>query len=429
MLESMAWMRGRVAWLAVAAGLCVALVTVGCGQEEVQREATVTVRRGPLVFASSYYGDLDAKESVAIHAPELPGGQDAMTVETVKTDGDKVEAGDVVLTFVTGPTEDELRTNKADLAVAEAEMRRVEQQLSKERIDLELEVKRRQKALERAKLYVVEGVNLISRLELDKYKLDVERAKLELELADKALRTFAQKRAASLEVQRLKVEAVQQKVREAEDQLAKMQVTSPTSGVIFAPYTRLNWVRGKVEPGRVCRSGDKLLEIPDLSTFVLNLYVRQGDATLITEGASATVYPSASPGAVMSGKVLRKEKFAATRNERLGTENAEGNLKEVLVVVELDETMSELRPGGTARVDLSVTLVEDALLVPLASVVDKGRETWVKLRGGEERKVKLGQTNTVFAEVLDGLAEGDVVVLAEAAPEAEEGKGGGRGGM
>ena len=385
-------------------------LSAACDEEETSNEVTATVKRGALVFSGSYYGELDAKESVAIHAPELTG-INSLTVDTVLEDGATVKEGDVVLTFVAAPTEDELRSQKADLAVAEAEMRREELALQKERVDLQLEVKRRQKALERARLYVVEGVNLISQLELDKYKLDVERAELELQLAEKALRTFAQKRDAALEVQRLKVEDIREKVEVAQKQLGLMEVKAPSPGVLFAPYTRLNWVRGKVEPGKVCRSGDKLLELPDLSAFVTNLYVRQGDAGLLSAGSEATIYPAAVPGRAIKGRISKKETFATTRNERLGTENAEGNLKEVLVVVELDESLPQLRPGGTARADIEAKLLDDALLVPLAAVVDKGRETFVVLSGGEEKKVKLGKSNTIYAEVLEGLEDGDVVVM------------------
>lgn len=237
---------------AILAALALALVA-GCGaqaEEEAQQIPLVEVTQGPLVYHSSFYGELSARESVSIHAPEL-SGVDFLTVDTLLPDGAQVKKGDVVLSFVRGPLEDELRVKETDLDVAQAELRRVEHNLEQERIELELDVRRKRMAVERAKLFVVEGVNLISRLELEKYQLDVDKAQLELNLAQKALATFSKKRATALEVQRLKVTAAQRQVDERKENLAQMDIKAPADGVLYGPYTRLNWVRGKAASGSV----------------------------------------------------------------------------------------------------------------------------------------------------------------------------------
>ncbi len=388
------------------------LLLVGCVSQATDetRPVTAEVDRGPLVFEGSYHGELQAKESVDIHAPEMANVY-YLTVDTVLDDGTPVHEGDVVLRFVSGPIEDDLRDRRSELAVAEAEMRRVQQTLAKERIDLELEVQRQQKGLERAKLAVVEGVNLISKLELEKAKLDVRKAELELRLAREALGAFGGKREAGLEVQDLKAQAAREKVVESEKMVAALDVKAPGSGVVYGPYVRLNWVRSKVAPGKVVRPGDKLLELPDLSTFVANLYVRQRDGTFLNPGDAATVYPTVKPDRAIVGKVLEREDFATTRNERLGTDTAEGNLKEVLVKVELAETLPELRPGGTVRADIASTLVEDAVRVPLAALRATDGGYVATLADGATRTVKIGRTTPTYAEVLDGLEPGDQVVL------------------
>jgi multidrug efflux pump subunit AcrA (membrane-fusion protein) len=390
---------------------CALWLLWGCGsEEEVAPAPTVEVTRGPLVYRGSFYGELAARESVSVYAPELVG-VDFLTVDTVLPDGAVVKKGDVVLRFVRGPLEDELRNRESDLAVAEAEMRRVEHNLDQERIQLELDVRRKRMAVERAELFVVEGVNLISALDLEKYRLDVEKAKLELKLAEKAMSTFGAKRANALEVQRLKVEAAQRLVDEKRQNLGQMEVKAPTDGLLYGPYTRLNWVRGKVAPGSVCRPGDLLLELPSLAAFDVNLYVRQRDAALLKEGAGAVVSLTAAPERSIKATVARKEDFAATRNERLGTETAEGNLKEIKVVLSLEEAVPLMRPGGTVRADVEVELVSEATLAPLAAIQEEEGEAYVSLPGGERREVVLGQTSLTHAEVLEGLSAGDQVLL------------------
>lgn len=446
-ISSLECQRGRASWALLGAA---SLSLMSCAAEEEAPTPTVVVTQGPLVYKASFHGELEAVERQAIHAPELPG-VDFLTVDTVLDDGTRVKEGDVVLNFVRGPLEDELRAVETDLAVVEAELKRTGYNLDQERVQLQLDVRRREMELERARLFVVEGVNLISKLELDKYKLDVSKAEIELELARKAMRAFAQKRATTLEIQRLKVEAKRRDVDEKRQNLALMGVKAPADGMLYGPYTRLNWVRGKVAPGSVCRPGDKLLEIPDLSRFQVVVYVRQRDANLLKVGDEAEVRPTANPSRAISARLTVKDDVATTRNERLGTELPENNLKEIRIVFEMTEAPEFLRPSGTAQVNVALTLSSDSAIIPLAALhklndaqaasskggagqgrgaskpgapseassespqgsadVVESRQAKVVLEGGEEVEVTIGRASTSHAELLGGLEVGQRVEL------------------
>lgn len=414
---------------ALALALAVSsLASAGCGPEDNRRAISFEVKRGDLVFARSFYGELVARKSIAIHTPELTGIYQ-LTVEALKPDGTKVSKGDEVLTFATGVIQGELTDQEAQLGVAQAEMRRLISDLARERIELTLAVKRARLDVERAKLNVIAGVNLISKVELDKAKIGLSQAELALKLAKKALKTFAKKRASALEVQRLKVSAIEEKVKEKRQQIAAAQVRSPADGVLYAPYTRLNWVRGKAAPGSVTRPGDKILEIPDLSAFDVALYVRQRDATLLSVGDEAVVVPTVLPDQPIKAKVVSKESFAATRNERLGTRESQGNLKEVKVLLRLARNFPELRPGGTVRADVRSVIVKQVPLVPLLALEEGKGGYRARLASGKTVKVTLGKVSSTHAEVKKGLAVGDRVLLPERASRAQAsgGKKGKRG--
>jgi multidrug efflux pump subunit AcrA (membrane-fusion protein) len=373
----------------------------------------VAVVRGDVVFRASYYGELKARETIDIHAPSLKGVF-YLTVETVLPDGTNVEEGQTVLQFDRGPLEDDLVSTQTDLDVAKAQYARVEQELAKERINLTLDVRRKEMSRDRAKLFVVEGVGIISKLEIEKYKLDVAKAEVELDLARQALGAFARKRATTLKVETLKVKAAERKLEETRDNLEKTEIRAPAAGLLYAPYTRLNWQRGKVEPGAVCRPGDKLLEIPDLSAFDAEVWVRQRDASLLTTGLSAVVRPTATPDLKIAARVTAKDNFATTRNERLGTKSAEGNLKEIRLALELESTDPRLRPGGTLRADIEVTLAEDVLLLPVAAVALDGENAFVTSPNGERRPVTIGKVSTTHVEIVEGLAAGDRILIRAA---------------
>jgi multidrug resistance efflux pump len=390
-----------------------AVVLTGCeAGETTAKPVRFVVKRGKLRLERSFYGELVARRSIAIHTPEFPGVWQ-LTVESVEPDGTKVKKGDVILKFATGLFEDELQDQEAQLAVARAEMLSLQLTLARERIELMLAVKRAALDVERAKLGVMVGVNLISKVELEKAKIALQQAELALSLAKKALASFGKKKRAALKVQKLKVDAILEKATQKRQHISSAQVSAPASGVLFAPYTRLNWVRGKVSPGSVTRPGDKILEIPALDAFDVAVYARERDASLLHIGDTAVVVPTVLPGKQIHARIVKKEGFASTRNERLGLREPSGNLKEIKVVLRLDKSFAELRPGGTVRADLSSVSKEEMLLVPLVALDEKPAGGYrAQLENGRWVGVEIGRVSATHGEVVAGLKEGQTVVLA-----------------
>jgi multidrug resistance efflux pump len=399
-----------------------ALLGPACADAPGAQAPTHAVRRGALEFRGSYFGELRARKSATILAPivpELPWF--SYVVASVIEDGTPVKTGDVVLGFDRPTVEEQLAERTRNYVVAEAERRKLEQGLEKERIDLELEVERKKKSLEKAKLGVVEGVNFKAEIEVEQSKLDVAKAELELLQAEKALAAFAGKRRTTLAVEKVKVDYSLREKLAFERLLGEIDVRSPADGLLYRPLTQLARVNNeRVASGKTVRGGDKILEIPDLSAFDVHFYVRQRDATLIDVGDTAVVYATILPDTPIPGRVKRKDTFATTRNERLGTKTPEGNLKEMLVVVELEAAPEGLRPGGSVRLEILSKLADQALLLPLAAVrqTAPGAPPQVELADGALRSVRLGRATTTFAEVLSGLSEGEVVVLSAPPPPA-----------
>lgn len=390
-------------------GICLSFFS--CSQQKDKREFA-TVKLEPFIFEGMFRGDFKAKNSTSVHVPNLPGGA-SMTIDFVEKDGTKVKEGDVILRFLKDTMESELRVKENDFEIANARFDKVRLQQSKEGTDLALKVKRKDLELKRSELQIVQGVSFISDLELKKAKLDVEKAKIELELAKKALRTFRKKKATALKIEKLQVDAAQRKVDEKKKGLGLVEVKAPVDGVIYAPLTRLNWQRTKALPGVVARSGDKVLEIPDLSSFEIEIYARQRDAVLISVGDEAKITPTIFPEIEIKGRVKKKEEFATTRNERFGTKSDEGNLKEFLIIVEMESSPKELKPGNTGRVSIRSKLADKALLIPLAAIHENEKGSFVILEKGESRSVKVGRSNLTHGEILEGLDEGTKVQLGE----------------
>lgn len=419
---------------AVFGGVFIGVAACGDPHDPKSAFASVTAARGDLVFRSSYYGELEAREAHPIFVPELKNLWQ-VTVESVLADGTEVKEGDTVLTFARGNLEADLRDRETELAVAEANQRKVIAEYEDQKINRELALRRSELAIELAQMSVVEGVNLVSKIELEKAKVELTRAQLQVELDKGELVVLEQKRAAALEAEKINVSAAQEKVADVKAQLDKMTVKAPSSGILFAPYTRLNWVMSKVAPGKVARPGDKILEIPGLDAFRASVYVRQRDASNIQVGDEAVVVPTMFPELKLRGTVVTRDEFATTRNERSGASSAGGTLKELRVVLDLtadpqaQAQYAALRPGGTVRADVTTTLARDVVQLPLGALRETGDGFVVVDAAGAERKVTVGQTSLTHAEITSGVAAGDVVRLLDGEQmhdEADEGKVGPR---
>ena len=378
---------------------------------------TVTVTRGRLVAHQSFHGELLPRQSISVVVPKVPRA-DILTIKTVLPDGAQVKKGDVIATLDTSDIEENLRTSMSDLAVAEAERMKTEQALVTERISLALDQQRRQMAVEEAKLRLVEGVNLISELERKKADVQLRSAEVELKLATSALAAFAKKRKTTMEVADIRVKTAADIVAENRLALDRLSIKAPADGVVYRPYVPLNYTRAKAEPGRVCRAGDKIIELPDFSVFDAVLWVRPRDAARITVGDPARVFIVALGDRMVPAKVLKKDGFATTRNERYGTKTAEGNLKEISVTLELLEQPEGMKPGGTLRAEIDSELKKEAVLLPLWALTgERDGKGFVTLASGERRQVEIGLGSATHGEVLKGLSGGEVLIVGpEPAP-------------
>ena len=73
-----------------------------------------------------------------------------------------------------------------------------------------------------------------------------------------------------------------------------------------------------------------------------------------------------------------------------------------------------LKPGMSAIVDVVLAKHENALTIPVASIVEgkDGFVCWIETeQGARKRAIRLGDTNDEFSVVLDGLAEGEKIIL------------------
>jgi Cu(I)/Ag(I) efflux system membrane fusion protein len=170
---------------------------------------------------------------------------------------------------------------------------------------------------------------------------------------------------------------------------------SPVAGVILEK---------KALQGMRFMPGETLYQIADVSSVWLLADVFERDIGAVKVGQAAEVSIDAFPGKTFIGKVSY---LYPTLNAQTRT---------VPVRIELPNPRGELRPAMYANVELKVGAGGTALAVPTSAVIDSGTQqrVLVQLDEGrfEPREVKLGLRGDDYVEVKEGVAEGELVVVA-----------------
>jgi Cu(I)/Ag(I) efflux system membrane fusion protein len=151
--------------------------------------------------------------------------------------------------------------------------------------------------------------------------------------------------------------------------------------------------------------GEVLYRIGDLSSVWLIADVFEQDLGLVRQGQPAKIRVDAYPGREFDGKVsfVYPTFTAETRTAK--------------VRVELSNPGGALKPAMYAQVEIAAARGDaKTLSVPDSAVLDTGTRQVVLVRRGEglfePRPVKLGMRADGYVQVLEGLGEGENVVVS-----------------
>jgi len=169
---------------------------------------------------------------------------------------------------------------------------------------------------------------------------------------------------------------------------------SPVSGIV---------TEKKAVQGMRFMPGEALYQIADLSAVWVVADIFEQDIGLVKSGARAKVKISAYPEKTFEGTItyVYPTLTAATRT--------------VPVRVELANPGTLLKPGMFAQVELPVGVKRPVLTVPVSAIIDSGTRQIVLVQASEgryePRAVKLGARSDNYVEVVDGVKDGEAVVV------------------
>jgi len=238
---------------------------------------------------------------------------------------------------------------------------------------------------------------IISERAHEQARMEVDTAKARLASARATLNV----RKRELESARARLIGPEMQQDVATDESCCVNVTAPETGEVLKLLT---------ESEQVVNAGTPLIEIGDPHNLEIVVDLLSSDAVRVPDNAEARI--TGWGGDTLGATVIRIEAAGFTKVSALGIE--EQRVKAVLDITDPPEAWSGLGHGYRVVVHIVVAR-EEALLVPLGALFRRGDAWAVFVVDADDRVrrriVRIGARNTRDAAVLEGLEEGDRVVL------------------
>jgi HlyD family secretion protein len=397
--------RKRVKLVAYAAVcvMAVALITYGLSRlkpaaPSVSRSTvlTDTVKRGQMLRQVRGLGTLIPEEIRQIAAP-VEGRVEQKFVKP----GETVNAG-TVLVELSNPTLKQAAVDvEYQIKSAEADLNNLRARLDSERMSQQAATAQVQAEYSQAKIQLdtdeqlaKEGLVPLLTLRISRVKVDQLASRLEIEKK----RVVSAKASVDAQVaaQQSRIEQLRAQLRLDQEQVASLQVRAGTYGVLQEVT---------VEVGQQITPGTNIARVADPTSLKAVLQIPETQIKDIALGQPASI-DTRSGGAVVPGRVQRID--PAARNSTVTVDVVlEGGLPEgarpdlsvdgTIELERLDNILYVGRPatGGGAQASVSLFRLEP------------DGHTAVRI------PVKLGRTSVNTVEVVDGLHEGDTVILSD----------------
>ena len=202
-----------------------------------------------------------------------------------------------------------------------------------------------------------------------------------------------------------------QQLKEYLDQRSKAVIVAEQDGIVA--YTNDRWYdpSSQIREGATVFPRQKIFSLPDMTKMQVKVNIHESLVKKVKPGQKAEIRVDALPNTVLVGVVKSVSPLADSNQSFM-----RGGSKEYSTVVTIEKIPDEgLKPAMTAEVRITVNVLQNAMVVPLQAIVDHKGDHFAfveeKPNVVKRRAVKIGDSNDKEVEILEGLKEGERVVL------------------
>ena len=378
---------------------------------DISDDEIIRAKKEPFVVWASYQGQLESNTVSTI----MSGFHGTATIIHIAPEGLRVSKGDVLVRFDSSALERELVKLERDVTLAGLELNGLE------KAELPLELKNIEADLTKAKLdyetesqYLKESINLakeglVSDQEVKKQRLKVDEItakfntlKLQKKLTEEYLHP------SRIEKAKATLASAEQELTLTRGQLEKSIIRAPMDGV--TSYRPIN-VGGEF---RVVRIGDTVypnqpfMVLPNIDDLVIHIEVPENELSRVQVGNKVLIYPVAFPRLKLNGVVRSVGAVAQSSPLHPAWQ------KYFRATIDLEDIEPQLRPGMSVTANIFAYSNEDATVIPRTTVSWENGQPFAEVVTGskvEKRLLELGMANNQLFEVIDGVSPGDGLVI------------------
>lgn len=259
--------------------------------------------------------------------------------------------------------------------------------------------------------------------ELAQLESDVKQADMALDRTVRKAKADVVQAEADLKAKESEYTRQQDKLEKIEAQIKKTKIYAPADGLVIYATSAEQGHRfgGSIEPldeGTVVQERQELIHLPTTSGYNAEIGVYEASLDKVRRGLPVIVTVDALPGERFIGRIMSIAPLPDARSAFLNPD-----LKIYNTMIQLDDSSNThlLRTGMNCTAEIIVEQYEEAVYVPVQSVLRVGEEPTVYVvgdRGLEAREVEIGMDNNRMVRIISGLREGEKVSLAPPLVEA-----------
>lgn len=377
---------------------------------------TSEVRRGDISVVVEATGFVEPKFKV-----EVKSKASGEVMHFPFEEGDRIEKGELFLKVDKSDEERNVEREEANILTLKAKLKQAKASLDLQKIeyetaksnekanldsatvsleDAEMKMKRKKELFDE-KLIAREGIDEAqTAYTIAKARLDQAKAQME---SLKGMEQNTKIKEGEIELVEGEIKKAEVSLRQARERLKDTEVIAPISGII---------IEKRVEKGQIISSGistvtggTHLATIADMSSIYIIAEVDETDIGKIKSYQEVNLTTDTYPDRIFYGKV-----------ERIAPMGVEQN-RIIIFKVKIEVTgegRELLKPSMTANVQIMIETRKGVLQVPEEAIKSEGVDysVYVLKNGNQEkRKIKKGISNGSFTEVLEGVKEGEKVVV------------------
>jgi HlyD family secretion protein len=250
--------------------------------------------------------------------------------------------------------------------------------------------------------------------QIEQLTSDVNQAEMALERTERKAAADVVQAKADLRAKELEYNRQKDKLKKTEDQLSKTKIFAPQDGMVVYATSgggRRPWDRrDPMEIGVDVSERQELINLPTADAMKAQVDIHETSLEKVRLGLPVIITVDALAGKKFLGRV---ERIAPLPDARSMWANPD--LKVYPTDIYLEDSDTALRSGMSCKAEIIIAQYEDAVYIPVQSVLRVGGQPTVFVVNEDgsytERKIEIGLDDNNMIRVVSGLEEGEVVLM------------------